>query len=100
MMLNVSAMPSACMANAMRFGSDIRSPLAARSYYKKRDHAQSPRFRIVAVPAPARQQSGRLVSVGRRGPGARPRRGQADPFVGRLLGVSLVSRDGARVVRG
>ena len=57
--------------------------------------------RDLAVSPPARRQPGRLVPVGRRGAArARSDRGQADPAVGRLLGLSLVSRDGARVVRG
>ena len=45
-------------------------------------------------------QPGRLVPVGRRGVRARARRGQADPALGRLRGVPLVPRDGARVLRG
>ena len=39
-------------------------------------------------------------AVGRRGLRAGPGRGQADPVVDRLLGVSLVPRHGPRVVRG
>ena len=38
--------------------------------------------------------------VGRGGLRARPERGQADPPLDRLLGLPLVPRDGARVVRG
>ena len=51
------------------------------------------------VPAPARRQPGRLVPVGRGGVRARARRGQADLALDRLLGLPLVPRDGARVVR-
>ena len=58
------------------------------------------RRRDLAVPAPASRQSGRLVPVGRRGLRRRSRARRADPAVGRLLGVPLVPRDGARVVRG
>ena len=52
------------------------------------------------LPAPAQRQPGRLVPVGRRGPGPRPRARPADPALGRLLGLPLVPRDGARVLRG
>ena len=48
----------------------------------------------------ARRQSRRLVSLGRRRALGRARERQADPAVDRLLGVPLVPRDGARVVRG
>ena len=41
-----------------------------------------------------------MVRLGRRGAGAGQRGGQADPAVDRLLGLPLVPRDGARVVRG
>ena len=41
-----------------------------------------------------------MVRLGRGGDRARARRGQADPALGRLLGLPLVPRDGARVVRG
>ena len=57
------------------------------------------RRRDQPVPAPARRQPRRLVPVGRRGAGARPRRGQADPALDRLRRLPLVPRDGARVVR-
>src|SRR6478609_7703882 len=100
MTLNVSARPSACMANAVRFGSDIVGAPSTGFYYRREPYAQSTRERDLAVSTPARRQSRRLVSVGRRGADARARRGQADPALGRLLGLSLVSRDGARVVRG
>src|SRR5215831_5269522 len=52
------------------------------------------------VPAPARRQPGRVVRVGRRGAGEGAGGGQADPALGRLRGLPLVPRDGARVVRG
>ena len=51
------------------------------------------------VPPPARGQPGRLVPVGRGGVREGARRGQADPALDRLLGLPLVPRDGARVVR-
>ena len=60
---------------------------------------QSPRRRDLAVPAPARGEPGRLVPVGRGGARARPRRGQAAARLDRLLGLPLVPRDGARVLR-
>src|SRR4029450_958423 len=56
---------------------------------------QPPRPRDQSLPAPARAQSGRLVPVGRRGLRARARRGQAGAALDRVLGVSLVPRDGA-----
>ena len=61
---------------------------------------EPPRAGDEPVPPPARREPGRLVPVGRRGVRARPRRGQADPALGRLLRLPLVPRDGARVVRG
>ena len=64
-----------------------------------RDHAQPPRRGNESVPPPARAQPRRLVSVGPRcargGEAARP----TDLPVDRLRGLSLVSRDGTRVVR-
>src|SRR3712207_6105236 len=52
------------------------------------------------LPPPAREESGRLVRLGRRGLRARPRGGQADPPLRRLRGLPLVPRHGARVLRG
>ena len=63
-------------------------------------HGQPPRRRDLPVPAPARRQPGRLVPVGRGGLRARARRGQAAARLDRLLGLPLVPRDGARVLRG
>ena len=63
-------------------------------------HAQPPRRRDEPVPPPAPVQPGRLVPVGRGGAGAGAPRGQAGPALGRLLGLPLVPRHGARVVRG
>src|SRR5437867_3477266 len=51
------------------------------------------------LPPPARPQPGRLVPVGRGGVRAGPGREQADPALGRVLLLSLVPRDGARVLR-
>src|SRR5215471_15618405 len=48
----------------------------------------------------ARGQPGRLVAMVTRGVRGGPRAGRAGDAVGRLLGLPLVSRDGARVVRG
>src|SRR5690606_37853244 len=53
----------------------------------------------LAVFAPARTQSRGLVSLGRGGVRPRPRRGQTDLSLDRLLDLPLVPRDGARVVR-
>src|SRR5580693_809058 len=52
------------------------------------------------VPAPARGQPGRLVALVRRGLRRGPGPRRARPAVGGVLSVPLVSRDGARVVRG
>ena len=62
-------------------------------------HAQSPRRGDQPVPAPARQQPGRLVPVGSRRarPGEAPR--PADLPEHRLRGLPLVPRHGTRVVR-
>src|SRR5215210_5200325 len=86
------------------------SPISA-SYYPRRDDvdgrggrgtkAHEPaRKRDEPVSAPARPQPGRLVSVGsgRADPGAAPR--PPDLPVDRLRSLPLVSRHGARVVRG
>src|SRR5205814_6641739 len=63
-------------------------------------NGEPPRARVEPVPAPARRESGRVVSLGRRRVRTRPRRGQTRSALRRLRGVPLVSRDGARVVRG
>src|SRR5512140_400148 len=60
---------------------------------------QPTRQRVQPLPAPARPQPGRLVSVGRRGVRARPARAAPGAAEHRLLRLSLVPRDGARVVR-
>ena len=52
------------------------------------------------LPAAARRQPGRLAPVGRGSARARQTREQADPAVDRILGLPLVPRDGARVLRG
>ncbi len=62
--------------------------------------AQPPSGRDLAVSAPAQGQPRRLASVGRRGARAVPTRGSPTAGVDRLLGLPLVPRDGARVVRG
>src|SRR5581483_8050147 len=61
---------------------------------------QPPGRRDESLPAPAPGQPRRLVPVGRGGVLPRHSRGQAHPAVDRVLGVPLVPRDGARVVRG
>ena len=61
---------------------------------------ESARLRDLPLPAPARGEPGRLVSVGRGGARARSQRVQADPRLDRLLRLPLVPRDGARVLRG
>ncbi len=60
---------------------------------------QPPRSRKKSLPAAARAQSGRLVSVGRGGIRESRARKQADFSLGRLFHLPLVPRDGARVVR-
>src|SRR5690348_12418409 len=52
-----------------------------------------------SVPAAARGKSGGLVSLGPRGVREGARREQADFSLDRVLDLSLVPRDGARVVR-
>src|SRR5262249_56567196 len=61
---------------------------------------ESARTGDLAVPAPTRRESGRLVRVGRGGARARPRRRQADPALDRLRPPPLGPPDGARRVRG
>src|SRR5215217_3607671 len=61
---------------------------------------EPPRERDEPVPPAARRESGRLASVARGGATAGARGGQADPALDRLCRLSLVPRDGARVVRG
>ena len=63
-------------------------------------NAQSSRARAQSVSSAAREQSGGLVPVGRRGVRAGAARREADLSVDRLLDLPLVPRDGARVVRG
>ncbi len=62
--------------------------------------AQPARGRDLALPPPAQGQPGGLVSVGRRGARTGEGGGEAHPRLDRLLGLPLVPRDGARVVRG
>ena len=80
--------------------TDTKPRTMPRAMSRVHRHAEPPRRRNEPVPDPARRQSRRLASLGRRGAGARAPRRQADPAVDRLLGMSLVPRDGARVVRG
>ena len=58
---------------------------------------EPPGRRDEPVPAPARAQPGRLVSVGPGGARAGAQRGSADLPLDRLLGLPLVPRHGARV---
>ena len=74
-------------------------PVVGWVLHDKRETREPPRARDQPLPAPARPQPGRLVPVGRGGAGPRARGGQADLPVDRLLGLPLVPRDGARVVR-
>ena len=71
------------------------SPRARRG-----SHAEPPGGRDEPLPPPAPVQPRRLVSLGSGGVRAGAARGQAHLPVGRLLGLPLVPRDGARVVRG
>ena len=66
--------------------------------YDRRDDEPA-RSRSVAVPPTAREEPRRLVPVGPRGARESEGRGQAHPALDRLLGLPLVPRDGARVVR-
>src|ERR1700710_1010666 len=63
-------------------------------------HGQPPGAGDQSLPAPAPREPGRLVPLGRGGPRAGPRRGPPGLALGRLLGLPLVPRDGARVLRG
>ena len=74
--------------------------MAANATAGSSTDAEPPRRRDLALPAPAQGQPGRLAAVGRAGArgGARARRAAAR--LDRLLGLPLVPRDGARVVRG
>ena len=60
---------------------------------------QPPGRRDQPLPAPARDQPGRLVSLGTGGAGQGQGREQADLPVDRLLGLPLVPRHGARELR-
>src|SRR5262245_18892362 len=62
--------------------------------------AQPPRGRDQPVPVAARPQPRGLVPVGPGGAHALGLGAEADLSLDRLLGLSLVSRDGARELRG
>src|SRR5262249_5024329 len=62
--------------------------------------AKSTRRRVLPLPAPARDEPGGVVPMGRGGPPARSRRAEAHPPLRRLLGLPLVPRHGPRVLRG
>ena len=64
------------------------------------EHGQPARPGNQPLPAPAQGQPGRLAALGTGGLGQAARGGQADPALDRLLGLPLVPRDGARVLRG
>src|SRR5581483_4125493 len=97
--LNTVAKSSACIAICVRPGLVIYTPLAVNLTIGIRD-AQPARRRDQPLSAATCRQPGRLAPVERSGARARALERQAHPAVDRLLGVSLVSRDGARVVRG
>ena len=61
---------------------------------------QRPRARDLPLPPPAPRQPGRLAPLGRGGPAPRARARPAAARLDRLLGLPLVPRHGARVVRG
>ena len=74
--------------------TDSHGPLQHRT------SRQPPGRRDQPLPAPARAQPGRLVSLGPRGDRQGEGRGQADLPLDRLLGLPLVPRHGARELRG
>ena len=86
------------LAGAVR--EDHREVSGHRAHSNLNPNEQPPRGRDQPVPAPARGQPGRLASVGPGGAGAGDRARPPRPVVDRLLVLSLVPRDGARVVRG
>src|SRR5206468_761803 len=63
-------------------------------------HGEPSREPDFPVPPAARREPGGLVPVGPGGARARAARRQADPALGRLLGLPLVPRHGARELRG
>src|SRR5882762_10825455 len=75
------------------------SPLARWRWLIKWPDAQPPGERAQSVSPPARAESRRMVSVGRRSVRQGAWRGQADLSLDRVFHVPLVSRNGARVVR-
>src|SRR6267378_2272162 len=68
--------------------------------WRRSAHGQRTRRRELSLPAPARAQPRRLAAVGGGGAEPRARAGEAAAGVDRLLLLPLVSRDGARVLRG
>src|SRR4051812_24131201 len=77
----------------------IAPPAWFHDRYVDRIEGEPPRPRGVAVPVAACTQSGRLVRVGRGGARRGKARRQADLAQRGLFGLSLVPRDGARVLR-
>src|SRR5438046_7840072 len=76
--------------------------ISAQSNHSRQRRAaiyQSADPREVAVPSPARAQPSRLVSVGKGSVRQSEKGEQTDLSLSRLFHLSLVSRDGARVVR-
>ena len=68
--------------------------------FSARRSPKPPRARDQPLSAAAPAQPGRLVGLGAGGAGGSQAHQQADPALGRLCGLSLVPRDGARKFRG
>src|SRR5688572_18221453 len=84
-------------------GGALTGPVLALSRHEPpspRRCDEQARKRNQSLSAAAQGQPGRLVPLGSGGARARPPRGSPDPAEHRLRRLSLVPRDGARVVRG
>src|SRR5258708_5425039 len=86
-------------SNSMRSSPKSTASLNWRTAPAVLCHAQSPRPGNQPLSSTARGESRRLARLGRGSAQARARGGQADPPLGWILRLPLVSRDGARVLR-